>query len=188
MDRTFPEPAPDRPPPPLFTIGYEGKTLPEFVGELAAAKVSLVIDVRAIAASRRPGFPFRDACDLVAAAAPAAEMERLTTPCLGTPGLEPAGFLLQRCRHDWSPAFTAAALAWVAGVFGPGGPYGRDRASRGRDLTVIARHGDPAAAAAPLAALLAALPADLGPSGRREVDALSDTLRLRAGMKQEFAA
>ena len=140
------------------------------------------------AASRRPGFPFRDACDLVAAAAPAAEMERLTTPCLGTPGLEPAGFLLQRCRHDWSPAFTAAALAWVAGVFGPGGPYGRDRASRGRDLTVIARHGDPAAAAAPLAALLAALPADLGPSGRREVDALSDTLRLRAGMKQEFTA
>ena len=133
------------------------------------------------AVPKRLGLPF-------IAAAPAAEMERLTTPCLGTPGLEPAGFLLQRCRHDWSPAFTAAALAWVAGVFGPGGPYGRDRASRGRDLTVIARHGDPAAAAAPLAALLAALPADLGPSGRREVDALSDTLRLRAGMKQEFTA
>ena len=55
-DMTFPEPAPDRPPPPLFTIGYEGKTLAEFLGELAAAKVSLVIDVRAIAASRRPGF------------------------------------------------------------------------------------------------------------------------------------
>lgn len=40
----------------LFTIGYEGKTLDEFLGELADAKVDLLIDVRAIAASRRPGF------------------------------------------------------------------------------------------------------------------------------------
>lgn len=55
-DMIVPEPAPDRPPLPLFTIGYEGKTLPEFLSELAAAKVSLVIDVRAVAASRRPGF------------------------------------------------------------------------------------------------------------------------------------
>ena len=55
-DMILPGPAPDHPPASLFTIGYEGKTLPEFLGELAAAKVSLVIDVRAIAASRRPGF------------------------------------------------------------------------------------------------------------------------------------
>ncbi|MDB5691411.1 MAG: hypothetical protein JWO81_474 [Alphaproteobacteria bacterium] len=41
---------------PLFTIGYEGKTPDEFLGELEAAKVSLLIDVRAVAASRRPGF------------------------------------------------------------------------------------------------------------------------------------
>src|SRR4051794_13094206 len=41
---------------PLFTIGYEGKTPDEFLGELAAAGVDLVIDVRAVAASRRPGF------------------------------------------------------------------------------------------------------------------------------------
>lgn len=40
----------------LFTIGYEGKTLPEFLDELAAAGVELLIDVRAVAASRRPGF------------------------------------------------------------------------------------------------------------------------------------
>lgn len=43
-------------PQPLFTIGYEGKTIDEFLGELAAAGVELVIDVRAVAASRRPGF------------------------------------------------------------------------------------------------------------------------------------
>ena len=40
----------------LFTIGYEGKTVDEFLGELAAAGVERVIDVRAVAASRRPGF------------------------------------------------------------------------------------------------------------------------------------
>jgi uncharacterized protein (DUF488 family) len=40
----------------LYTIGYEGKTLDEFLGELQEAKVELLIDVRAVAASRRPGF------------------------------------------------------------------------------------------------------------------------------------
>jgi uncharacterized protein (DUF488 family) len=40
----------------LFTIGYEGKTQAEFLDELEAAAVELVIDVRAVAASRRPGF------------------------------------------------------------------------------------------------------------------------------------
>lgn len=42
--------------PPLFTIGYEGKTQAEFLQELQAAGVELLIDVRAVAASRRPGF------------------------------------------------------------------------------------------------------------------------------------
>jgi uncharacterized protein (DUF488 family) len=40
----------------LHTIGYEGKTQAEFLDELEAARVELVIDVRAVAASRRPGF------------------------------------------------------------------------------------------------------------------------------------
>jgi uncharacterized protein (DUF488 family) len=42
--------------PILFTIGYEGKTQDEMLDELDAAGVALVIDVRAVAASRRPGF------------------------------------------------------------------------------------------------------------------------------------
>lgn len=42
--------------PALYTIGYEAKTLAEFVSELAGAGVRRVIDVRAVAASRRPGF------------------------------------------------------------------------------------------------------------------------------------
>ena len=41
---------------PLFTIGYEGKTVAEFLGQLAASGADLLIDVRAVAASRRPGF------------------------------------------------------------------------------------------------------------------------------------
>lgn len=44
------------PAPRLFTIGYEAKTLPEFIGQLEEAGVRRVIDVRAVAASRRPGF------------------------------------------------------------------------------------------------------------------------------------
>jgi uncharacterized protein (DUF488 family) len=40
----------------LFTIGYEGKTQAEFLDELKAAGVEQVVDVRAVAASRRPGF------------------------------------------------------------------------------------------------------------------------------------
>lgn len=42
--------------PPLFTIGYEAKTQAEFLDELARARVRQVVDVRAVAASRRPGF------------------------------------------------------------------------------------------------------------------------------------
>ena len=41
---------------PLATIGYEGASLAAVIARLWAASVSLVLDVRAIAASRRPGF------------------------------------------------------------------------------------------------------------------------------------
>lgn len=41
---------------PLSTIGYEGKTQAEFLDELKAAGVALLVDVREVAASRRPGF------------------------------------------------------------------------------------------------------------------------------------
>ena len=48
----------------LFTIGYEGATMPEFLGALQKAGVERVIDVRAVPNSRRPGFsktPLRNA-------------------------------------------------------------------------------------------------------------------------------
>src|SRR4051812_48606712 len=40
----------------IFTIGYEGATMAEFVAALQTAGVSQVIDVRALPLSRRPGF------------------------------------------------------------------------------------------------------------------------------------
>jgi uncharacterized protein (DUF488 family) len=40
----------------VFTIGYEQSTVPDVVAALTAAGVELVVDVRAVAASRRPGF------------------------------------------------------------------------------------------------------------------------------------
>ena len=43
----------------LFTIGYEHATAQSFFAELAQAKVGTLIDVRAVASSRRPGFSKR---------------------------------------------------------------------------------------------------------------------------------
>jgi len=40
----------------IFTIGYEQATIDEVVAALTGAGVARVIDVRAVAASRRPGF------------------------------------------------------------------------------------------------------------------------------------
>ena len=40
----------------LFTIGYEGATVPSFLEALSKAEVELLVDVRAVASSRRPGF------------------------------------------------------------------------------------------------------------------------------------
>ena len=41
---------------PLATIGYEGTTVDAFLATLRAADVALLVDVRALASSRRPGF------------------------------------------------------------------------------------------------------------------------------------
>jgi uncharacterized protein (DUF488 family) len=65
----------------IFTIGYEGATVPEFVAALQKAGVERVIDVRALPLSRRPGFsksPLR-------AAVEEAGMEYVHLKALGTP-------------------------------------------------------------------------------------------------------
>lgn len=65
----------------IFTIGYEGTTVPEFVAALKQAGVERVIDVRALPLSRRPGFsksPLR-------AALAQAGVEYVHLKALGTP-------------------------------------------------------------------------------------------------------
>lgn len=52
----------------IFTIGYEGTTMAEFLAALKEAGVKRVIDVRALPLSRRPGFsksPLRAALEEV---------------------------------------------------------------------------------------------------------------------------
>jgi len=44
---------------PLFTIGYEQAKPEAVLNELKRAKVGLLVDTRAVAASRRPGFSKR---------------------------------------------------------------------------------------------------------------------------------
>src|SRR6516165_217348 len=44
---------------PLFTIGYEQTTSNAVIDELKRVGVEMLVDVRAIAASRRPGFSKR---------------------------------------------------------------------------------------------------------------------------------
>ena len=68
----------------LFTIGYEGATMAEFLGALAEAGVERVIDVRALPLSRRPGFsktPLRAA--LVEAGIDYIHLRALGTPADG---------------------------------------------------------------------------------------------------------
>ena len=63
------------------TIGYEGATLEAVIGRLEAAGVGLVVDVRAVAASRRAGFSKR----VLAASLEAAGIGYQHLRGLGTP-------------------------------------------------------------------------------------------------------
>jgi uncharacterized protein (DUF488 family) len=65
----------------IFTIGYEGATVAEFIAALQGAGVERIIDVRALPLSRRPGFsksPLRAALE-------EAGIEYVHLKALGTP-------------------------------------------------------------------------------------------------------
>ena len=66
---------------PLFTIGYERATSAEVIGALRGAGVELLVDVRAVAASRRAGF----SKTVLRASLEAAGMAYLHLRDLGTP-------------------------------------------------------------------------------------------------------
>ncbi len=65
----------------LLTIGYEGATLPDVLAALGRAEVALLIDVRAVPRSRKPGFSAK----LLAASAEAAGIGYRHLQRLGTP-------------------------------------------------------------------------------------------------------
>ena len=67
--------------PRLATIGYEQATLDDVIGRLKAAGVRIVIDVRAVASSRRAGF----SKTLLAASLDAEGIGYLHLRGLGTP-------------------------------------------------------------------------------------------------------
>jgi uncharacterized protein (DUF488 family) len=66
---------------PLFTIGYEQAKPASVLHELKGAKIDTLVDVRAVAASRRPGFSKRQ----LAAALDEAGIAYLHFQKLGTP-------------------------------------------------------------------------------------------------------
>ena len=69
---------------PLFTIGYEKAKPDAVIGELTRAKVDLLIDTRAVAASRRPGFSKRAlAAGLDEAGIAYIHLQKLGTPAEG---------------------------------------------------------------------------------------------------------
>jgi uncharacterized protein (DUF488 family) len=65
----------------LFTIGYEHATQKDFFAALLDAKVATLVDVRAVAGSRRPGFSKRQ----LAAGLDSHGMSYLHLQKLGTP-------------------------------------------------------------------------------------------------------
>src|SRR3954447_16855072 len=65
----------------LSTIGYERATLSDVIGRLKAAGVDVVVDVRAVAASRRPGF----SKTMLAASLSEAGVDYVHLRALGTP-------------------------------------------------------------------------------------------------------
>lgn len=67
--------------PPLFTIGYEQSTPAAFLDEVMRADIAVLVDVRAVAASRKPGFSKRQ----LAAALNEKGIRYLHLQKLGTP-------------------------------------------------------------------------------------------------------
>jgi len=68
----------------LFTIGYEQAKPESVLRELNRAKVDLVVDTRAVAASRRPGFSKRQlAASLDAEGIAYLHLQKLGTPAEG---------------------------------------------------------------------------------------------------------
>jgi len=90
---------------PIATIGYQGTTVPHFLEALRDEGVELLVDVRAVASSRRPGF----AKSALAANLAGAGIEYLHLRGLGTPADGRAA--ARAGRHDEMQAIYREQLA-----------------------------------------------------------------------------
>lgn len=88
----------------LMTIGYERATVTDFLAALTSAGVQLLVDVRAVASSRRPGFSkSRLAAHLAEAGIDYLHLRGLGTPAEGRAAARSG-------RHDEMRAVFAAHL------------------------------------------------------------------------------
>lgn len=89
----------------IATIGYEGTTVQSFLAALRAADVDLLVDVRAVASSRRPGFSKTRLAENVRSIG----IDYLHLRALGTPADGRAA--ARAGRHDEMRAIFAQQLA-----------------------------------------------------------------------------
>ncbi|HEU4565388.1 MAG TPA: DUF488 domain-containing protein [Gemmatimonadaceae bacterium] len=90
---------------PLATIGYQAATMSSFLEALRDARVELLVDVRAVASSRRPGF----SKSKLAANLAEAGIDYLHLRALGTPADGRAA--ARAGRHDEMRAIFREQLA-----------------------------------------------------------------------------
>lgn len=97
--------------PPLFTIGYEKATPDAVLNELKRAKVKLLVDTRAVAASRRPGFSKRQlAASLDESGIVYLHLQKLGTPAEGRQAARSGNFAMLWKIYN-KHLKTAAAIA-----------------------------------------------------------------------------
>ncbi len=87
----------------IYTIGYEGLALEDFLHRLQRARIQALVDVRDVPLSRKRGF----SKIALAAAVGAAGMQYLHIRCLGCPKPIRDQY---RADRDWS-AYTAAFMS-----------------------------------------------------------------------------
>ena len=105
--------------PVVATIGYEGTTLPALVEALQAAGVTLLVDVRAVARSRRPGFAkSRLAAGLADARIGYRHLRGLGTPADGRAAARAGRHAAMQAifREHLATAVAQADLAELAGL------------------------------------------------------------------------
>lgn len=91
----------------IFTAGYEGITIAEFLARLRLHGIQTLVDVRAVPQSRKKGFSKNGLSEAVRAVG----IEYVHLPAMGCPKTVRDRYKLD---GDWS-AYTRAFLAYIAG-------------------------------------------------------------------------